>query len=541
MSKNKKFLVLLLIIISSISLVSCGNDNKKKAGASGNEVGANEDSKNKETNADGEVISSRNDYKMGMPSEPTSMDPAKTKDLVTWIYVLQAYDTLVKFNWGTQEYEPGIATDWVINDDSTEVLFTIRDGVKFHNGDDMTLDDVIFSLNRALNSTYTSAISGSIEEFVPVGDNQVKLILKYGYSPILQVLVTPSFSIVNKKVVEEIEAKGEEYGRNAIGTGPYKLVEWRNGERLSFEAFEDYYMEPGRLKTVDVTIVPDQTSGALALENGTLDYFYGVQDADIIHLKEMDHLKVYEANDGVSLYDITFNVQDGIFADKKLRQAVAYAINREEMLIGGIEGNGEVTDTICPNGVFGYDPDYKWIQHDPEKAKELLAEAGYPNGLTVTFRQDASKTYMTSAEVMQAQLKEVGIDVIFDKLERATWTEQVGGNRDFEATLRMTTLVIYDVDYMLTRRFTSDMIGGANNYSGYSNPEFDKKVIEARIVNDPEERMTRYFELYDMIKEDVPFIPLYTDYSTPVVNAKIRGWIHHPNDRNEWRRLYFVE
>jgi len=484
----------------------------------------------------------RDIFRLGTSAEPTSMDPAKSKDLITWMFVMQTYDTLIKYDYQSKKIVPALAKKWSVNKNSTEVEFTIRDDIFFHNGKKMTMDDVIFSLNRALKSSFTAQINGSINKINKIDENRLKVVLNYSYAPILEVLATPCWGILNKEHVQAAEAAGKDVGRMpSCGTGAYMLKDWKSGEKLVFEAFDKYYGGAPAIKYAEAILIADQTSGAIALENGTLDYYYGTQNSDINHLRKVPTLKVYSTEDGVGIYDITFNVTNGVFKDKRLRQAVAYALDREEILIGGQEGDGVVTDTICATAAFGYMPDYKWYKQDLSKAKQLMAEAGYPNGLKVTFTQDSSKTYMMSAEIMQAQLKKIGIDVVFDKLERATWLDTVSSNRQFTASLRMTNHVVNDADYILTRRLTTSMIGGGNNYSGYSNSEFDALVEKARTSSDEKERLAIYRKCYDIIKEDVPFIPLYTSLTHQVVNADIGGWVAHPTYKTPWCNLYYVK
>lgn len=484
-------------------------------------------------------VSSRDTFRMGMSAEPTSMDPAQSKDLITWMFMLQTYDTLIKFDWIKQEYVPALASEWAVNDDSSEVTFTIREDITFHNGEKMTMEDVIFSLERALASTFTAQINGSIERFEAIDDTHLKVVLKYGYAPILEVLITPCWGIVSKKAVLEAEQSGQDFGRIACGTGAYVLKEWKSGEKMVFEAFDKYYEGEPPIKNVVATLITDQSVGAIALESDELDYYYGLQNSDIAHLRNIPSLRVYQVDTGVGLYDITFNTTDGIFTDVRLRQAVAYALDREEMLFGGQEGLGVVNDCFCATSAFGWLPDFKWYEQDLDKAKALMAEAGYPDGFEVTFAQDSSKTYMLSAEIMQAQLKKIGINVIFEKLERATWLDKVAANRDFIASLRMTNHVVNDADYILTRRLTTPMIGGGNNYAGYSNPEFDALVEKARTLSNPQERLDIYRQCYEIIKRDVPAIPLYTTSGMVVLNATLQGWTNHPMYRNPWSKLYF--
>ena len=181
------------------------------------------------------------------------------------------------------------------------------------------------------------------------------------------------------------------------------------------------------------------------------------------------------------------------------------------------------------------------VLQDLEKAKECLAAAGYPNGIDVVFTQDSSDTYMAPAEIMQAQLAKVGINVTFEKLQRSVWIDTVSGNRQFQASLRMTNHVVNDAEYLLRRRLTTAMLGGGNNYSGYQNPEFDKLVEEVTVEKDETKRNEIFRQCYEMIKEDVPVIPLYTSSNPIIINKNVKGWTFHPLERNVWANAYLVE
>ena len=295
------------------------------------------------------------------------------------------------------------------------------------------------------------------------------------------------------------------------------------------------------MKYINWTIITDSSAGAMALEAGEIDYYYAVSKADFAHLAELPNLHSEVEERGFGLYDITFNTTDGPFKDINLRKAVAYAINRDEILAGGAEGYGVVNNCWCATGAPGYLDDFEWYEQDLEKAKECLAAAGYPNGIDVVFTQDSSDTYMAPAEVMQAQLAKVGINVTFEKLQRSVWIDTVSGNRQFDASLRMTNHVINDAEYMLRRRLTTEMLGGGNNYAGYQNPEFDKLVDQSAIETDPAKRNDIFRQCYQMIKDDVPVIPLYTQTSPIIINKNVKGWTFHPLERNVWAEAYLVE
>ncbi|MDR1965637.1 MAG: ABC transporter substrate-binding protein [Synergistaceae bacterium] len=475
----------------------------------------------------------------GVNAEASSLDPASSKDTVTHMMMYQIYDTLVKED--PDDYTkivPGLAERWEFSADNTEVTFYLRKGVKFHNGDAMTADDVYFSLQRSLDSSFSSGISEAIDHFEKVGDDAVKCVLKYAYGPIMDVLTNLTYGIASKRAVEEAEADKIDFARNPVGTGPYKMVEWRAGDSLTLESFDDYYDGKPLIKKIVLKLVPDASSGAIALEDGTLDIYYIVSTSDFEFLKTLDNVAYFECP-GVGLFHITFNVTNGIFTDKRLRQAVAYALNRDDVVIGGANGEAVVADCLVPTSVFGYDKDFKWYPQDLDKARELLKEAGYPDGFDVVFSMQGSSTYMMPGEVVQDQLRKIGIRVTFDKMERAAYLDDVGDKRNFVASLRMINATVRDADSVLTRRFHSSMLGGGNNYSGYSNPEVDALIEQARKSSDAGERSAIYTKIYGILKEDVPLVPLYTDNVLMFFNAKLKNMKPHPVYRYRIYQTYF--
>lgn len=531
----KKLLAVLLAGIMAISVAGCGGSGALASKDNGTaEKGAGD------AEQEGEKISDRDTFHMACKAEPTSLDPAQTKEMVTWMFMYNVSDALVYFNWETQQYEPAIATEWTISDDGKEYTFTIRENVKFHNGDILTVDDVVFSLNRAIASSFTASTNTCIDRFEKADDSHVKAYLKYPYAPFMEIITIPSYSIVCKRAVEECESSGRDFGREPVGCGAYKLKSWQSGNKLVFERFDDYYRGTPKLKYFDCAIITDASSAALALEAGEIDYYYQIGVTDYKHLSELPNLTTVEETRSFGLYDITFNVTDGPFADINLRKAVAYALNREEILLGS-GAAGTVNNCWCGTGATGYLDDFEWYEQDLDKAKECLAAAGYPDGIDVVFTQDSSPVYMAPAEVMQAQLAKVGIRVTFDKLQRAAWMDNVAGNRQFDASLRMTTHAINDAEFLLRRRLTSAKLGGGNNYSGYQNPEFDKLVDASTIETDPEKRNEIFRQCYEMIKEDIPAIPLFSTSSKLFINKNVRGWTFHPLERNVWANVYFVE
>ncbi len=525
----KKLVAMMLLLCIVVGMLGCVSEPSKP----GQESTAGTPS------GDATANPARTHLNVGIAAEVTSLDPSMSPDCITptgYTYTVQIFETLIRYDMATGEFIPELATDWKFNEDATEVTFTIKEGVKFHNGDTMTVDDVVFSLTRALESSYTSSVNGSIDHFEKVDDTHVKVVLKYPYVPILQVLDVPCWSIVSKRAVEEL---GDDFGRKPVGTGAYKMVNWVSGQRVEYEAFEEYHNGAPAIKTVNMIILPDQTAASLALEEGTIDFNQGIPKTDIPYMQSLKHINVIECGGG-QVCDITFNCTDGPFVDKRLRQAVAYAINLDEILIGGAEGYGKVANCLCAPAANGYCTDIYPFEQDIEKAKALLADAGYPNGFDVVMDQDSSNTYMAGAEVIQAQLKNIGINITFNKMERSAWFDLVGDKREFFITHRMTTMSVLDADYILTRRLTKGALGSGNNYSGFHTPQLEELIAAGRQESDPTKRHDIYHQVYEIIQEECPIIPLYYYVSFACSNADLHGVQGAPNNRDLWRFMYFV-
>ena len=227
----KKWISFILIAAMLFSFAGCNNTNNEGQPNSGN----NTSSENSESSG-----STKDTFNFGFSGEPTTFDPSATKDSVSLLYLYQIYDRLLEQNpENPKEYIPGLATEWVFSEDSKEITFTIREGVKFQNGELLNTEDLVWALELVRNGGFTSHLNSAIDHFEKVDDTHIKVILNYPYSPILDVLSNPNYSVVNRKAWEEAQAAGKDFGREPVGSGAYQLVEWRNGTSMEFEAFAD--------------------------------------------------------------------------------------------------------------------------------------------------------------------------------------------------------------------------------------------------------------------------------------------------------------
>lgn len=455
-----------------------------------------------------------------------SLDCHMARDTVTGIVQYQIYDTLIR-NQPGEGLVPGLAESWEFSADNTEITFAIRQNVKFHNGDTMTAEDVAFSLNRAIASSFTSSYSSTMDRAEVVDDTHVKLYMKQAFGPVLQCLSTACMGIVSKRAVDELGDEG--FASAPVGTGPYKFVEWKSGEKIVLEAFDDYYCGAPTIKELTFAIMTDKNTAAIALENNEIDVLYSPDPADRSRLESLDNVQFLVGDGSVYMWVVAFNNETGVFADERLREAVSYAIDRDEIVAGALDGFGEAVEMPIVPSVFGYDPAFKNNAYDLEKAKNLVAEAGYPDGLTVTIKLNQSTTYTRPAEILQAQLRKIGINLEFELMERAAFLSDVTSDCNYDITLYMFTAGYTDADYVLYGRLNSANIGGSN-YLRYSNPEVDALLNEARASSDSELRKELYWKVSEYVRDEVPFIPIMTDNVCIAANSNLTGIMPNVNE-----------
>jgi peptide/nickel transport system substrate-binding protein len=507
MKKRKLILLLTFILVITNVLAGCGNGGDTPS----------------EEPEGGEEAAVKDSLTVGVVAEPTTLDPSKGNDLLTFTLQYQPFDTLIKED-QDGNLVPQLAEDWEANEDGTEITFHLKEGVKFHNGETMTADDVVFSFNRAMESSYTSRITGSMESIEKIDDKTVKLTLKYPYGPIYGSIATANMGIVSQKAVEENE---EEFGRNPVGTGPYKLVEWRSGDRIVFESFPEYFKGEAAIKDLTFKIIPDTSTALVALENGEVDMLLAPSAADRQNILNNENLQLYETEEASYLF-VAFNTENGTFADKKLRQALSYAIDKEAVILGALEGNGTPLDAPMPPGVFGYPEDFKGNPYNPEKAKQLLAEAGYPDGLSVNLKAMESVTYSKPAEIIQENLRLVGIDANLELMERGAYLQDVYTDTNYEITVLVVSALVMDADLITYGRFHSSMVGGGNNFTRFQNEEMDAALELGRTSQDLAEREEAYLKVTEIVAEEAPLIPVMSGMRMIAAHKDLNGVTAHP-------------
>lgn len=362
---------------------------------------------------------------VGMAADAKSLDPQMTNDTTSSTYMIQMYEPLIEIN-KDKELVPCLAESWKKLDDLTYEI-TLRKGVKFHNGAEVTADDAVFTLNRM-----TTPAAAAVKSYgANIDASGLKVIDRYTFqvkatSPMagfLSYLTHSSAYILCKAAVE---AAGEDYAKHPIGTGPFKFVEKLKGDHVSYERFEDYWGDKARYGKLLMRTIPEATSRVIELETGNIDIAYGIPNNDFKRLQDEGKVAVYN-KPGLSITYMGFNTQTPPFDNPKVRKAITIAIDREGALDVVYKGLGRVpTSPLIP--VNSYFPAPVPVEYDPDKAEKMLEEAGIKN-LEFTIYTNENKQRKDYAEVIQAMLGDLGITVKIQVLEWGTFLEQLKGGK----------------------------------------------------------------------------------------------------------------
>ena len=451
-------------------------------------------------------------------SQQTSLDPHTTIDGTSMIAQGgNIYNTLVDSkDEVSSEILPELATEWSVSDDNLVYTFKLRDNVVFHNGDKFTSADAKFSVERAMSEPVTASSFSMIDHVEAPDDTTLVITCKYIQANFLQVIGSLGGSIVSEKAVTEA---GDNYKFHPIGTGPYKLEgECIPGQPFSLAAFVGYWGEQPQIQKINFKILPDASTAVIALQKGEVDFMPDLSVADMSIVDEDENLVVHQAP-SFSFVHLTFNKSKPPFDNQKVREAIAKAVNKNDIIAASYDNAGALANAPLNSLQLGYTEDLPFDTYDLEGAKKLMEEAGYQDGFTTTVLVRTDKAFlMKVAQVLQAQLAEIGIDLQIEQMEKATWIEYLG-NCDFDMTIGY--LNWPSVDKMLSFLYKSD---GDQNYDRcFNDPVIDEMLIKATQTMDTKERGQIYTDIIKRADESMVVVPLFFPAEIVGANAHIKG------------------
>lgn len=535
MKKSIRF-ILAVSAAFSLSLTGCGGG-KDSGSAGGNTVnGDNTESISVSEDTSGYFVSVLNADIQTADVQKTSKDYE-----IPW----NIYDRLVEIQVredGSSHIEPGLAETWEISPDGREYTFHLRHGVKFHNGNDFTAEDVVYTFNRMLteegtvNTEAVDQIKGAgalfagsadtLEGIEAVDDYTLKITLEEPFAAFLACLSTPGASIYDKEATEEA---GENFGMDpavTVGTGAFKFDSWTYNDRLVLKRNDDYWRGPSKLPGVIIRIIPDTETQSMMFENGELDILDLDFVTDAIDRFEAAYPDQIVKGPRVGITYLTFNFHIEPFQNIKVRKAVQMAIDRQAILDALYGGRGQVEQGILPHGVIGFNEKLSEISYDPEGAKALLKEAGYENGFTMELAADssASDTMTMALEIIKDQLSAVGINAEIKNYDESTWLET---RKAGELPMYIST---WTADYNDPDNFVYTFFGNEEKTAirsiNYPDAAVMERVAAARAMVNEDERLAEYHTVEEkLISEDAAWIPMFSRLHLYAVSKRVENFV----------------
>ena len=471
---------------------------------------------------------------VGMGGQPAGLDPIGPNEQPGSQVMRQIYNTLIDLD-DNMSPVPSLAERWTW-EDPTRLRVFLRQNVRFHNGDTLKASDVQFSLDRAAASPNVSFITGMISRVDIINDYEIVINLDYPFVPFLAHLAHPTTSIVSERAVRE---QGEAYTRNPVGTGPMSFVNWVTGVSIDLVRFDDYWGGPARIREISFRFIVDPTTRLVALETGEIDLLYGVSQSDVARVNSDPNMTMIQTP-GLGTDYIGFNFQKPPLNDARVRQAINYAIDMDAVMRAAYFGvnppaNGPISDLVWASAANVLAP----FTFDQARARQLLAEAGLPNGFTTTLvTNEGNAVRLDVAEVVQNMLAQVGIRMDIQLMEWGAYLEYTARG-DHDMFILGWVTVTGDPDYGLSALFHSSNFGAAGNRTFYRNPRLDTLLDQGRQETNPARREQIYLEAQQIVRDDTPWIWTAVGVNLNASVPNLRGFEPIPAGHHQLWNIYF--
>lgn len=425
----------------------------------------------------------------------------------------QIYEPLYWINDEGEEI-PMLATEYSISEDGLTWTFQLREGVTFQNGDPLTAQDVVYSYERCFDNAYMQEKVEAIDSVTAPDDSTVEMHLKYQFSPLMEKIA--AIGIVSQSFAEANMDDQGLLGFNACGTGAYSVKEAIPDVSITLEAYSGYWGGEAPIKTLNFEQITDETTAVTAFEAGEIDVM-SIPSANWAQISESGQYNTDSRPSNHVVY-LIFNTEAAPFDNRELRQAIAYAINREDIIAVAADGLADPATSLATSYMLGYTEDHMTYEYDPEKAKELLAEAGYPDGLDIGSMKTMSGSYFEKVmQVVQSQLAEIGITSTIEGMDGNSLVEDcITGNFTLADMGQNLSL---DYDFLKTY-FNEEYINGLN-MARVSDSQIQELFEQGASTTDREERLAIYQEIEDLTQELCAYVPLYNLQTTTAWNKDL--------------------
>ena len=474
-------------------------------------------------------------------SDATNLDPARASDIESLEVAEQVFGRLVRFAAGRLEPEPDLATSWSVSPEGTVWTFNLRPNVRFHDGTPLDAAAVVFSFERQIvadhpfhepDFVWTRSYQ-NIKQVKALSPLQVQFQIDRPYAPFLANLAIGPAAIVSPTAVKRW---GTRFGHHPVGTGPYRFVEWIQGDRITLERYDQYWDQAAKIRYLVLLLLPDARQRMQALESGAADIIQQIAPDDIPLVRLDPDLGLVSAPAALVAY-VALNMQHPPLDDPRIRRAIAHAIRREALVLYVYQGLATVAVGPLPPNIWGARSDVVSFDYDPERARTLLAEAGFSGAIGRPLKlyvPSVARQYLPApdrvAAVIRSCLEEVGLPVQIvtrepADLQRALWA----GEHDLALTGWFGANG--DPDNFLYTLLDSDNTTGAHpsNISFYANSWFHDLIGMGQRITDRAERERLYSQAQAILASDAPWVPLAHPMVMFATRAGIRGLAVQPS------------
>ena len=521
--KKKQLLSGVMALLLSASLCACGGS--KTAEGTSEAAGESSEAETSNTLSEGTPVPGGS-VVYGMTQDLASLDPHVDTDAGTRDVVFNLYEGLVKPT-SDGGFIPAVASDYIISDDAKTYTFTLRDGITFHDGTPVTIEDVKYSIDRYAEIQGESSAFSSLVDSVDVQDDKTLVVnLKESYSEFLPMMT-----------IAIIPQSNEDPAGNPIGTGPFKYVSYTPGQNLELKKYDGYWQEGvPSLDSVEFKFIADVDTAFVELQAGTIDI-----------LKYLTSAQAETLGDDYNIVQGSMNLVHAMYLNSayeplsktEVRQALCYAVDRDAINNFIFGGKSHIIGShMIPAMSKYYEPEAETVySYDPEKAKELLADAGYADGFDLEITVPSSYSqHVDSAQIIADELSQVGINVTLNQVEWSTWLQDVYKGGNFQATVIGFDGTLAPSDWL--KKYVTD---DAKNFMHYSNTEYDDVFNTAYTTVDDDVKVENYKKAQMILAEDAAAVYIEDPANLVAVSKKFGGYTFYPTAAEDMSLLYQVE
>ncbi|WP_036738002.1 ABC transporter substrate-binding protein [Paenibacillus zanthoxyli] len=526
MKKMTKHLTLLLVLC--IVLAGCAAKSNPPASSASQSPGA-------DSGATTQPAAASSTLTVAFSEGGTTLDPAEASDLTSDTFVIAAYDQLVTYGVktvdgadvaNTDEIKPMLAESWSVSDDNLTYTFKLRSGVKFQSGNPVTADSVVYTLDRVKNSKSGSFLYGmaDIKTVTAKDASTVEIALNKPNHMFMQIIALYNFSIVDDVAMK---GKNADYLKtNTAGSGPFAVEKWDPASEAVLTANADYWQGAPKLSKVTLKFTKEASNRVLLLDKGDVDMAIEIPAKDVASLQANSALSV-KSNASNRILFLALNNKVKPFDNVKVRQAIAYTIPYDQLINDVMHGQAKQMKSAVASNTPGYTDKGYTYEHNLDKAKQLLEEAGYGNGFSFDLTLGSGfQDWEDDAVLIQAELAKVGVTMNINKVARAQFLE-MQKKKNLTAYISKWTSFVNDPGYHLGFLMYGK---GSSNYNNYSNAEVDKLWEQASQEPNADARKQLYEKAQEIITTEAPWSYLYEYNRIVGMSAKLSGYVYYPDE-----------